>query len=226
LLLLVAALAGRWRTLFAGLAAGAALAALSLAWNGVAVHQSYLDMLGLRLGYAARVPIDEFNNSLHDWNLAPNGLLSRAGMAGGWPGWAAAAGSWTVTAAVLLLLLRWLAPRAGRARPDILAQYAAGVVGTFLVSSVTWVTHLSLAALPGAWLVVAAWTCGRLDPARCLLLGVGAAAMALLFVPLGLQLHLDILLKADACIALFAVTLAWPTAPAAIPASRPGDYRT
>ncbi|HZL99290.1 MAG TPA: glycosyltransferase 87 family protein [Planctomycetota bacterium] len=217
LLLLVAALAGRWRTLLAGLATLALLAGLSLAWNGAPAHASYLEMLRLRLGYAAQVPAGEFNNSLHDWNLAPNGLLSRAGEAGGWPASWTAAAVWSVTVAVLAALAFRLRPRAGRAAPDVLAQYAAGVAATFLVSSVTWTTHLSLAAVPCAWLVVQSWTARRLVGAAPWLLAAGAAATAVLFLPLGsfgddLRLHHDILLKADACLALFAIALAWPRA--------------
>jgi hypothetical protein len=214
LLLYIAALAGRWRTVFAGLVALAALGALSIEWNGLGVHRSYVEMLGLRLGYDAQVPGGEFNNSLHDWNLAPNGLLSRAGAAGGWPVWRTVTAAWAVTAVVLVELRRRIWPSRGRPRPDVPTQYACGIAATFLLSSVTWPTHLSLAAIPCAWLIAQAWTARSLGAGAMLWIGVGALAALVLFLPLGTfgddpHQHYDILLKADACLALFAVTRAW-----------------
>src|SRR6185436_19959635 len=138
LLLVVAALAGRWRTVVAGVATLGLLAAVSIAWNGLAVNASYLAMLKLRLGYASSVPTGQFNNSLHDWNVAPNGLLSRAAEVGHWPPGATLAAAGAVALVVLVALERWLRPRDGRPTPGVFAQYAAGVAATFLVSSVTW----------------------------------------------------------------------------------------
>lgn len=220
LLLFVAALSGRWRTVLAGLVAGALLLGLSLQWNGADVHRSYVEMLGLRLGYASQVPGGQFNNSLHDWNLAPNGLLSRAGESGGWPAWRTMAISGVVSVLVLGALRRRLRARArdGRPRPDVFQQYACGIAATFLLSSVTWPTHLSLAAVPCAWLVVSAWSARGLGAGSMVLLAIGALAWLVLFLPLGTfgedaHQHFDILLKADACLALFAVTLAFPGRP-------------
>jgi len=215
LLLLVAALSGRWRTLLAGLGTLGLLLTASIAWTGAEVHASFLAMLKLRLGYAANVPTGEFNNSLHDWNLAPNGLLSRAAEAGQWPRTWTLLAAWAVALVVLAALGRRLRPRSDRPAPDVLTQYAAGILATFLVSSVTWTTHLSLAAVPCAWLLVRAWTERRPGLVPMLMLGAGALATAVLFLPLGsfgegLQLHADILLKTDACVLLFAVVLAFP----------------
>jgi hypothetical protein len=228
LLLFVAALSGRWRTVLAGLVAGALLVGLSLQWNGVEVHKSYLEMLGLRLGYASQVPGGQFNNSLHDWNLAPNGLLSRAGEAGGWSVWRTMAAAGVVSALVLGSLRRRMRARGERPRPDVLQQYACGIAATFLLSSVTWPTHLSLAAVPCAFFVASAWTSRSLGAGSMLLLGVGALASLVLFLPLGTfgsdaHQHYDILLKADACLALFAVTLASSYQP---PTAAPSTGRT
>lgn len=226
LLLVVVALAGRRRTALAGLLTLAALGGLSLAWNGAGVHLAYLDTLRSRLGYAAAVAPGEFNNSLHDWNLAPNGLLSRAADAAGWPPAAARGAAWAATLVVLVLLARavrrlrrsahaWdAADEAGPAvagPPALMGLYALGVSAGFLASSVTWSPHLSLAALPIAWLVLA----GPRDapPARRLLDALPlAAACAVLFVPLGTfaeDVHqvLDVRLKTAACVVLYALVL-------------------
>jgi hypothetical protein len=215
LLLVVAALAGRWRTVVAGVATLGLLGAVSIGWNGLAVNRSYLAMVNLRLSYASSVPTGQFNNSLHDWNVAPNGLLSRAGQAAGWPPQAVLAAAGAAALVVLVALERRLRPRDGRAAPGVFAQYAAGIAATFLVSSVTWPTHLSLAAVPCGWLAVQALAARRLGALPVLLLLAGALATAVLFVPLGsfgedLHQHDDIRLKTDACLALFAVTLLWP----------------
>jgi hypothetical protein len=181
------------------------------------VNASYLAMLKLRLGYASSVPTGQFNNSLHDWNVAPNGLLSRAAEVGRWPPGATLAAAGAVALVVLVALERRLRPRDGRPAPGVLAQYAAGVAATFLVSSVTWPTHLSLAAVPCGWLAVQALTVRRPGALPLVLLFVGAVATAVLFVPLGsfgddLHQHDDIRLKTDACVALFALAVAWPRA--------------
>jgi hypothetical protein len=217
LLLLVAALAGRWRTVVAGVVTLGLLAAVSIAWNGLAVNASYLAMVNLRLGYASSVPTGQFNNSLHDWNVAPNGLLSRAAEVGRWPSGATLAASGAVALIVLVALERRLRPRDGRPAPGVFAQYAAGVVATFLVSSVTWPTHLSLAAVPCGWLAVQGLTLRRPGALPLVLLFAGAVATAVLFVPLGsfgedIHQHDDIRLKTDACLALFAVSLLLPRA--------------
>ena len=217
LLLVVAALAGRWRAVVAGVVTLGLLAAVSIAWNGLAVNASYLAMTRLRLGYASSVPTGQFNNSLHDWNVAPNGLLSRAAEVGHWPPGATLAAAGAVALVVLVALERWLRPRDGRPAPGVFAQYAAGVAATFLVSSVTWPTHLSLAAVPCGWLAVQALTVRRPGALPLVLLFVGAVATVVLFVPLGsfgedLHQHDDIRLKTDACVALFALAVAWPGA--------------
>jgi hypothetical protein len=230
LLLLVALLAGRRRTvLVAGLTL-LVLGLVSVAWNGAPVHFAYLDTLRTRLGYAAFVAPGEFNNSLHDWNLAPNGLLSRAADAAGWPMSLARTGAWAVTLTVLALLARALRAGSGHPRSPasprenafrLMALYALGVSAGFLTSSVTWSPHLSLAALPFAWLALAAarresgpgpepgpereW--GRVVRGALL---VGACFV--LFVPLGTfaqdaHLVLDVRLKAAALVVLYALVL-------------------
>jgi len=218
LLIVVAAMAGRWRTVRAAALTLVALGVLSVAWNGWAVHASWLAMAGRELGYAAELRPGFFNNSHHAWNLSPNGTLSRAGDAAGWSAGAVRAAAWGVTAVVLSAL--WVAVRrtsaaspgthtAGIASRGVFAQYALGVGATFLVSSVTWSPHLSLAALPAVWLVHTAWSgAARRVPALLLL---GGVAYALLCLPLGTfgtpdDQSRDIQLKLAACVLLFAVT--------------------
>ncbi|MGQ0552283.1 MAG: glycosyltransferase family 87 protein [Planctomycetota bacterium] len=222
LLIVLAVFAGRWRTVRSALATGAGLLVLSIAWNGWEVHRDYLALLGRELGYVASLPSGAFNNSLHDWNLAPNGLLSRAAEAGGWSRGGTLAAVWLVSLATLALTARWALAWKRRASANanaaaLLSLYALGLSASFLISSVTWPTHLSLAALPVAWLVVASWS-GRSHVALTL---AAAIACATLFLPLGTLAaedphhQLDILIKADACLLLFAVLLALPRTPAA-----------
>ncbi|MEO8752342.1 MAG: glycosyltransferase family 87 protein [Casimicrobiaceae bacterium] len=224
LLIVVAAMAGRWRTVRAAALTAVALGVLSVAWNGWAVHASWLAMAGHELGYAAEVRPGFFNNSHHEWNLSPNGALSRASEAAGWSPATVRVAAWGVTAVVLGAL--WVAVRritgasrrhaaggemhaAPASSRGVFAQYALGVSATFLVSSVTWSPHLSLAALPAMWLAHAAWS-GASRRAPGLLL-IGALAYGLLCVPLGtfgtpLDLSRDIQFKLAACVLLFAVT--------------------
>ncbi|HTE07073.1 MAG TPA: hypothetical protein VK824_12845, partial [Planctomycetota bacterium] len=91
----------------------------------------------------------------------------------------------------------------------VFEQYALGVGATFLVSSVTWSPHLSLAALPAVWLLHAGWS-GAARRAPTLLM-IGGVAYAVLCLPLGTfgrpeDLSRDIQLKLAACVLLFAAT--------------------
>ncbi|MHC5210365.1 MAG: glycosyltransferase 87 family protein [Planctomycetota bacterium] len=239
LLIVVVALAGRRRTLAAAALTLLVLGLVSVAWSGAAVHLAYLDMVRSHLGYAAQVGPGEFNNSLHDWNMAPNGVLSRAADAAGRPAAWARAGAWAVTLAVLALLARATVRRARSVAAEetpcaaasaLMGLYALGITAGFLTSSVTWSPHLSLAALPLAWLVM---MCGRERPGppRLLRVALIAAVCAVLFVPLGTfaeDAHqlLDVRLKAAGCVALFALVLTAPARPAAgascAPAARGG----
>ena len=182
LLVVVAAAQGRWRTVAAAGAAGAALVLLSIGLHGVEVHAHWLAMLRAELGYVAERPAGLFNNSLHAWNLSPNGLLSRAAEAAGW--------SLSVTRAAVTVLALGIAvvilaaARRARTAPDAVAHgYALGVAAGFAISGTTWVHHLCLAALPLAWLA-SAWLRGGLS--RAALAGATLAALVLL-VPLGIS---------------------------------------
>ncbi|HEX5009543.1 MAG TPA: glycosyltransferase family 87 protein [Planctomycetota bacterium] len=227
LILVLAACAGRWRTVRAAVVAGVALLALSIAVTGWDAHVSWLTMARRELGFATQRPEGQFTNTLHAWNLAPNGVLSRAAAAGGWDHGLLLAAVWAVALAAVgtaVLALRCGA-RAGDAGPrQVFAVYALGVAAGFLASSTTWATHLSLAAVPVAFVALAAWE----SPRRGLLpRAAGALAAVLLFVPLGTlgvadDQRLDILAKLDGCILLLiAVAAAARTgAPEATP--RPG----
>jgi hypothetical protein len=244
LLIVVAALAGRWRTVRAAAVTGALLLAVSVAWNGWAVHESWARMAGRELGYAAELREGRFSNSLHDWNLAPNGALSRAAHAAGWADDVARVGAWAISAMVLTALVVAVrrarrgarspaggagSTAAGSAQQSpvgagrrsggqptavaraVFADYALGVAASFLVSSVTWIPHLSLAAVPAAWLILQAWTAVPRPPTALLL--AGAAACVVQCLPLGTfdasnDQSLDIRLKLAACFVLFSVIVA------------------
>jgi Glycosyltransferase family 87 len=206
LVIVMAACAGRWRTVRAAAVAGVALLALSVAITGWDAHVSWLDMAQRELGFAAQRPAGQFNNSLHTWNLSPNGVLSRAAEAGGWWRGAVIAGAWLVALAasgVAALALR-RGVRAGAGGPRLVfAVHALGIAAGFLASSTTWVTHLSLAAVPLAFVVLAAW---ESPGSGAWLRAIGALAAVLLFLPLGSlgaeDQRFDILAKLDGCILL------------------------
>jgi hypothetical protein len=206
LLLVVLLLAGRRRPVAWALVGLALLAGVSIAWSGWSVHASWSTRVLPALGYAPVLAPGAFANSLHAWNLAPNGVLSRAVASAGAPRLLALAGAWLVTLLVLVQL--GLSLRAGERGPGAsasarLRQYGLGVSATFLVSSVTWPHHLVLAALPATWLL-----CGASRrPAAAL----GLLACAVLFLPLGTlgddpTLTLDIGAKAAACVLLLLAT--------------------
>ena len=82
-------------------------------------------------------------------------------------------------------------------------MHAAGIAAGFLASPTTWVPHLSLAALPLAFVLWRAWE----RRAGCATALCGGAAALLLFLPLGMlgspeDQRLDILAKLDGCILL------------------------
>jgi len=212
LVIVFAALAGRWRTVRAALAAGAALLALSVAVAGWEAHASWLAMVQRELGFAAERPAGLFNNSLHAWNLAPNGVLSRAAQVAGWPRGVVLLGA--ALAALAAVGTAAFSLRRGTTRPEeprtVFAVHALGVSAGFLASSTTWVPHLSLAAVPLAFVVLAAWKA----PGRALLVrAAGAAAAVLLFLPLGTfdasdDQRVDVLAKLDGCILLLVAVVA------------------
>jgi hypothetical protein len=191
----------------------------AIAWLGWEVHASWFTRVLPVLGYAPEVLPGRFNNSLHAWNLAPNGLLTRA--AEGVSFWAGL-GAWLVTALVLTQLLgavrtRNAAPGAGaesaRPEPDVGWLYALSVAAMFLVSSVTWPHHLVFAAIPGCWLVGQALRLGlRADRGRPATVLAGLVAWGVLALPLGLfgetgTQAVDIPVKTVACLALFAAVV-------------------
>jgi hypothetical protein len=102
--------------------------------------------------------------------------------------------------------------RRGRAAADdptqIFAVHALGIAAGFLASPTTWVTHLSLAAVPLGFVLVRAWQ----RRAGCATALCGVAAAVLLFLPLGTlgsaeDQRLDILAKLDACVLLLVAVL-------------------
>ena len=220
LIVLFAAFAGRWRTVRAALLTGAALIVLSIAVAGWPAHGSWLAMTQRELGFAAQRPAGLFNNSLHEWNLAPNGALSRAGALARWPRGAVLAGAWAAALAAVgaaAWALRRVAVRDGGT--DVFAVHALGIAAGFLASPTTWVTHLSLAAVPLGYVLARAWT-GRAGWFARL---CGAAAMVLLFLPLGTlgavnDQRVDILAKLDGCVLLLAAVLVASRPPAPGPA--------
>jgi hypothetical protein len=207
LIIVLAACAGRWRTVRAAAVAGVALLALSIAVAGWDAHVSWLTMAQRELGFATQRPAGQFNNSLHTWNLSPNGVLSRAAQAGGWNRGVLLGSVWAVALAAVgtAVVALWRGARAGDHGPRrVFAVYALGVSAGFLASSTTWSAHLTLAAVPVAFVVLAAWE----SPGRGLLgRAAGALAAVLLFLPLGTlgvadDQRLDILAKLDGCILL------------------------
>jgi len=212
LVLLFAALTGRWRTLRAALLTGLALLALSLLLAGPASHASWLAMTQRELGFAAQRPEGMFNNSLHEWNLSPNGALSRAALVAGWPRGVVLAGVWAAALAAVGAAA-WTLRRSARSagaddQATIFAMHAAGLAAGFLASSTTWVPHLSLAAVPLAFVVWRTW-CGRAGWIARLCAG---AAAVLIFLPLGAlgtadDQRVDILAKLDGCVLLLVAVL-------------------
>jgi hypothetical protein len=212
LILVFAALTGRWRTVRAAAVTGLVLLALSIALAGWPAHTSWLAMTQRELGFAAQRPAGLFNNSLHAWNLSPNGVLSRAGAAAGWSRGAVLAGGWAAAlaaAGAAVWVLRRARDAASPGAPrDVFALHAAGLAAGFLASPTTWVTHLSLAAVPLAFVLWRAWE----RRAGCASVLCASAAAVLLFLPLGTlgsaeDQRLDILAKLDGCVLLLAAVL-------------------
>jgi hypothetical protein len=222
LLVVLAAVAGRWRTVRAAVVTGLVLLALSVALAGWDAHLQWLAMAQRELGFAAQRPVGLFNNSLHGWNLAPNGVLSRASDAAGWPRAVPVAGAW---AAALLAagLAAWALRRVARGygydgATTIVLVHALGIAAGFLASSTTWVTHLSTAAVPLACLTWLAWQ-GR---AAWLVRAGAALAGVLLMLPLGALTaeatqRVDIRAKLVGCVILLASLVAAALAAAQAP---------
>jgi hypothetical protein len=220
LLVLLAAAAGRWRTVRAAVVTGLVLLGLSVALAGWDAHAQWLAMARRELGFAAQRPAGLFNNSLHEWNLSPNGVLSRAADAAGWTRAVPVAGAWAsalLATGAAAFALRRVARAFGRDRATtVFLVHALGVAAGFLASSTTWVTHLSTAAVPLACLTWLAWQ-GR---AGGLVRAGAALAGALLMLPLGAlgspeSQRVDILAKLDGCVILLVALLAaacasWP----------------
>lgn len=221
LMLLVLALAGRWRAALWAVVATVVLGGLSIAWSGWAVHESWLVNVMPALGYAPELTAGSFNNSLHTWNLSPNGVLSRAMLQADAPRLFALLGAWLVTGMIFVQLYGALrkapvgragsadgsrTPEATRAR---VREYALGATAMLLVSSVTWPHHLVFLAIPTVWLL---WRVLRPSSERgpmgatC----VGLLCVALLALPLGTldrspDLALAIPVRTVALVVLFAV---------------------
>jgi hypothetical protein len=226
LLVVLAAVAGRWRTVRA--AAVTALLALSVALAGWEAHLQWLAMAQRELGFAAQRPAGLFNNSLHPWNLSPNGVLSRAAEAAGWPRSVPVAGAWVaalLAAGAAAWALRRVARGDGRdGATTVFLVHALGIAAGFLASSTTWVTHLSTAAVPLACLTWLAWQ-GR---AGGLVRAGAALAGVLLMLPLGAlgspeSQRVDILAKLDGCVILLVALVAAASAAPAPTRAGGGD---
>lgn len=226
LLVVLAAVAGRWRTVRAAVVAGLALLVLSIAAAGWDAHLQWLDMAQRELGFAAQRPAGLFNNTLHAWNLSPNGVLSRAAEAAGWARALPWAGAWVVALASTALAVVALRRARRAAGADdaavVFAVHALGIAAGFLASSTTWVTHLSTAAVPLAFVVWCAWSGrgGWLPPL------LGAIGAVLLCVPLGAlgteaSQHADIVAKLDGCVLLLAAVVVAVRAPGRAALARP-----
>jgi len=230
LLVVVALLARRGRVVLGALGTGAALAVFSLAWVGWPVHESWIERVLPALGYAPELESGWFSNTLHAWNLSPNGVIARELAERGGAAATARGLAWLVAALVLVQLavgVRRGGPASGADRegsdgegaeagPGVAAelwrQYGLGLSASFLVSSVTWPHHLILATVPAAALVVALRTAGGRAPAVA-----GLLACAVLFLPLGAfgaddAQRVDVAAKALACAVLFLALVVRPRA--------------
>ena len=187
LLVLVALFAGRRATVLASGAAMAGLVALGVGWAGWDVHVSWWQNVLPALGYAPSLPPGHFDNGLHQWNLAPHGLLARAAFVGELPRTLVALGAWAVTSLVVVQVGLAVRDRRGREQAEGGAiqarchEYGLGVAGSLLISSVTWPHHLVFAALPALALALGARRGGWRHPAWVL----GALAWLALTQPLG-----------------------------------------
>lgn len=206
LVVVAALLSGRRRTVLWSALGLAALVGLGVAWVGWDVHVSWWQRVLPALGYAPELPPGHFDNGLHQWNLAPHGLLARAAWTADLPRAFVGLGAWAVTALVVVQL--GLALRGARVAGDAVLgrvrEYGLAVAGSLLVSSVTWPHHLVLAALPALALVVTARARGwrRVDVV------LGGAACVVLAQPLGTwgatgEQPADILAYAAGCVLLF-----------------------
>ena len=208
LLLLVVLFAGRRLAFAAGCAVSAGLAALSVWWSGWEIHASWLTRVLPVLGYAPDLEAGRFNNSLHAWNLSPNGVLSRTLLEADGPRMFALLGAWIVALLVLGQLVVSVRSRGrGGDRRTIFRVYALGLTATLLVSSVSWPHHLVFLCLPAAALLDDLRR--GVDPPGL----AGLACVALLALPLGMidsdpMLTLGIPLRSLAVVLLFFVLAA------------------
>lgn len=199
LMLLIVLLAGRWRVALWAMAVTGVLATVSIAWSGWAVHESWAVHVLPVLGYAPEVTPGSFNNSLHAWNLAPNGLLTRTMLGANAPRLFALLGAWLVTGLVFVQLYGALKRKPGRDgdvahvqnkgtppaanASTYVREYALGITAMLLVSSVTWPHHLVLLAIPAIWFL---WCVTRAIKGRS---AMGPALVGLMcFVGLALPL--------------------------------------
>lgn len=225
LVLVTLLLAGRRAPVLWALGWLSATVAGAVAWVGWEIHVSWFTRVLPVLGYAPEVHAGRFNNALHAWNLAPNGLFTRAADGAGF--WAAM-GAWLVTALVLWQLVgavrAWNSGRLFSApvvppQLDVGWLYAVSVAAMFLISSVTWPHHLVFAALPGCWLVGKALSLGlQSDRGRMAAVLLGLMAWGVLALPLGLFSDAGTqVVNMLACLALFG------SVAAAAAADRPAD---
>jgi hypothetical protein len=139
-------------------------------------------------------------------------------LAGGWAAALAATGfaAWA---------LRRRGAEAAEEPSQIFAVHALGIAAGFLASPTTWVPHLSLAAVPLAFVLARAWQ--RRTGCAASLCSLGAAL--LLFLPLGVlggaeSQRPDILAKLDGCVLLLVAVLLAMREPA-VTAPEPGGER-
>jgi hypothetical protein len=225
LMLLIVLLAGRWRVALWAVIVTGVLASVSIAWSGWAVHESWAMHVLPALGYAPEVTPGSFNNSLHAWNLAPNGLLARTMLQANAPRLFALAGAWLVAGLVFVQLYGALKRQppvdAGVANGQkknalfsgsasmYVREYALGVTAMLLVSSVTWPHHLVLLAIPAVWLL---WSVARAMTGRSAFGPplVGLMCLVVLALPLGTfdespNMSVGIAVRTAVLVVLFAV---------------------
>lgn len=201
LVVVLAGVAGAWRVVGGAALAWGGVTALAVATLGVDVHLGWAREILPRLGLAA-VSEGAFNNALHTWNLAPNGLVSRAGFVHEDLDTARLVARGVALAVVAVSIGAVVAARR-RGRIDGRWLVALGVTTSFLASSVTWPHHLIFGSVAWAW-----WLADGSRASRA----VGLLALVLLVPPQGSwgAEEWDARLRTIGLVALWAAVLCAP----------------